>query len=529
MSDDTSALANPKACLPVVEPPSLHAPVSGQATAHTEPEPWTVLVVDDEPGLHEVTRMVLKRLRFAGRPLRLLSAYSADEAREVIARTPQIAVALIDVVMENDQAGLQLVGDIRQRFGMDLTRIILRTGNPGSAPEREVIQHFQIDDYRDKTELSADRLFAAVYTALRAYQSLQTLQQTAAGLETIIRAVDELDRAVDFRQFGDAMLEPLHRLLPETVSTLVVREPLPGERAMPVVALAGGDHSGLEGRPLDALEPATVSEAFVALLAEDRFDLDARSLGFSLTAPDGARCAIRIGLREAPPAHRVRLLRLFVERQRLNAANARLQREILDAQRDALGKLCEAIEMRSKETGQHIWRMAAYSRLLATLAGLPVERIDLIEAAAPLHDIGKVAIPDAILNKPGRLTPEEFEVMRQHARHGYELLSQSSSAMLRLGARIALTHHERWDGGGYPEGLSGEAIPLEGRIVSLADVFDALMSRRVYKPPFPFERSVAIIAEGAGTQFDPALVALFLANREAFREIFEAHPDPELV
>jgi putative two-component system response regulator len=100
--------------------------------------------------------------------------------------------------------------------------------------------------------------------------------------------------------------------------------------------------------------------------------------------------------------------------------------------------------------------------------------------------------------------------------------------MLRLGARIALTHHERWDGGGYPGGLAGEAIPIEGRIVSLADVFDALMSRRVYKPAFPFDRSVAIIEEGAGTQFDPALVRLFLANRQGFLDIFERHPDPDL-
>ena len=503
------------------------ASVEFAAVTEAATEPWTVLIVDDEQGLHDVTRMVLKRLRFEGRPLRLLSAYSADEARALISRHPEIAVAVVDVVMENDQAGLQLVMDIRARFGMELTRIILRTGNPGMAPEREVIQHFQIDDYRDKTELTADRLFTAVYTALRAYQSMQTLRQTASGLETIIRAVDSVDGAVDAERFLDGVLAHLSDLLPESESMVVASGDAPGGDAPVVIRVATGEHAALAGRPLARVGPPTLAGELAALVAEDGLELDEHGVRFSLSAPDGRRCAIRIGLRRPLAPHRAKLLRLFVERHRLNAANARLQQEIVAAQREALGKLCEAVEMRSKETGQHIRRMAEYSRLLATLAGLPTGQVDLIEAAAPLHDIGKVAIPDAILNKPGRLEPEEFEVMKRHARHGHELLSHSSGAMLQLGARIALTHHERWDGRGYPHGLTGEAIPIEGRIVSLADVFDALMSRRVYKPAFPFERAVAIIEEGAGTQFDPALVQAFLANRDAFLEIFRRHPDPE--
>jgi response regulator RpfG family c-di-GMP phosphodiesterase len=492
------------------------------------PEPWTVLIVDDEQGLHDVTRMVLKRMQFDGRPLRLLSAHSAAQARTLLEQHPDVAVALVDVVMENDQAGLELVRDMRSRFGLAMTRIILRTGNPGTAPEREVIQHFQIDDYRDKTELTADRLYTAVYTALRAYQSLQTLQQTATGLEAIIRAVGAADDPVEPDRFLDGVLGHLSEMLPDASSTLLVREATPGDSEPPTIRAASGEHCGLAGRQLPQAEPAWLAGEMSALLAEDCFEVDDHAVRFSMTGPVGGRGAIRIGLPRTLKPHRVRLLHLFAERHRLNAANSRLRREILDAQREALSKLCEAVEMRSKETGQHIRRIAAYSRLLATLVGLPAQQVDLIEAAAPLHDIGKVAITDAILNKPGRLTPEEFDEMKEHARHGHDLLSVSSSAMLRLGARIALTHHERWDGSGYPDGLAGDAIPIEGRIVSLADVFDALMSRRVYKPPFTFERSLELMAEGAGTQFDPSLLALFLANRQAFREVFERHPDPDL-
>ena len=125
-------------------------------------QPWTLLIVDDEAGLHDVSRLVLKRLSYGGRPVEIISAHSAEEARKIIETRRDIAVALVDVVMEDDQAGLTLVRDMREVYGMNLTRIILRTGNPGLAPEREVIQHFQIDDYRDKTELTSDRLYTSV-------------------------------------------------------------------------------------------------------------------------------------------------------------------------------------------------------------------------------------------------------------------------------------------------------------------------------------------------------------------------------
>jgi response regulator RpfG family c-di-GMP phosphodiesterase len=181
--------------------------------------------------------------------------------------------------------------------------------------------------------------------------------------------------------------------------------------------------------------------------------------------------------------------------------------------------------MRSKETGMHIHRMAAYSKLLAQLYGLPSDQLDLIEAAAPLHDIGKVAIPDSILNKPGRLTDDEMDTMRTHAQSGFDLLGRSNSKMLETGAQVALTHHERWDGTGYPNGLKGNEIPLFGRIVNVADVFDALMSRRVYKEPFPLDKTIQIMSDLSGQAFDPALIDLLVKNKEQFSAIFDQNPD----
>ena len=189
-------------------------------------------------------------------------------------------------------------------------------------------------------------------------------------------------------------------------------------------------------------------------------------------------------------------------------------------------RLGKAAEFRDIETGMHIMRVSHYSKKLAELYGLPKEEQELILYASPLHDVGKVGIPDAILLKPGRLTPEEFEIMKQHTVIGGKILEGAEKyPVINTAKIIALQHHERWDGKGYPYGLKGEEIHLYGRIVAIADVFDALTSKRIYKPPFPLEKAIEIMKEGKGTQFDPELLELFLNNIEEFIKIKEQFPD----
>ncbi|MDG4867284.1 HD domain-containing protein [Guyparkeria sp. 1SP6A2] len=193
-----------------------------------------------------------------------------------------------------------------------------------------------------------------------------------------------------------------------------------------------------------------------------------------------------------------------------------LNRELESTQTDLvrlLGELCEA---RSKETGNHVARVAAYSRHLAGLVGLPDTQVRSIHQASPLHDVGKIAIPDHILNKPGRLTDAEFNEIKTHTSRGHEILQASGRPLLQAAARIAHEHHERWDGNGYPRGLAGNGISLEGRVVAIADVFDALSFARAYKPAWADEHIRALFEEERGRQFDPELTDLFLANYEAF-------------
>lgn len=215
----------------------------------------------------------------------------------------------------------------------------------------------------------------------------------------------------------------------------------------------------------------------------------------------------------------------------LRIANIELQAmqvQVEATQREIIRRLCSAGEFRDNETGQHVARMAQLAHRLALAAGCDDAFAAQLLEAAPLHDIGKIGIPDHVLLKPGRLDAHEWTVMKRHAMIGHGLLSGSGLPLLDLAAEIARSHHEKWDGSGYPAGLCGDAIPLSGRIVAVADVFDALLSPRPYKEAWPVDRVVTHLREQAGQQFDPRLVTLFLSEITAMLAIRSQFSDPRM-
>jgi len=230
--------------------------------------------------------------------------------------------------------------------------------------------------------------------------------------------------------------------------------------------------------------------------------------------------------------HRERLEQTVLERtsslrdtiSRLESSEAEMRR----LREETIRRLSSAAESRSQETGQHIVRMSLYCALLARLAGIDAERAELIRIASPMHDVGKIAIPDRILLKPGRLTNEERQIMEAHAEIGHRILAGSNEDLLDLAALLALTHHERIDGTGYPNKLAGDQIPIEGRITAVADVFDALTSDRVYRPAFQPDEAREMMLEGRGTQFDSRLLDLFIDAWDEVLAIRRTAIDPAL-
>ena len=226
-------------------------------------------------------------------------------------------------------------------------------------------------------------------------------------------------------------------------------------------------------------------------------------------------------------ALRRRMLEIsFRDREAQLAQKVREQTVEIRASREEIAlRLISASEHRDNETGMHVRRIGLYAAEMARLLGWHAEAVDTIQAAAPMHDIGKIGVPDAILQKPSALTPDEWTQMKRHTTMGATILKGSRVPFIQMGAHIAIGHHEKWDGSGYPKGVAGENIPIEARITALVDVYDAVTNRRHYKEPWPEEQVIELIRSGSGAHFDPQLVDLFLAHLYRFREILAANPD----
>lgn len=219
---------------------------------------------------------------------------------------------------------------------------------------------------------------------------------------------------------------------------------------------------------------------------------------------------------------------LHEKRRHASLLEAKVQEQTADirrAQEEVIYRLVSASQWRDEETGTHIRRTGLLSEVLAKAAGWSESEAEILRQAAPMHDVGKIGIPDAILQKPGRLTPEEFKIMKTHTTIGAEMLANSNVPILQMARQIALNHHERWDGHGYPSRLAGHAIPECARILSIVDVYDALTHDRIYRPALPEEEVLERMRCGAGSHFDPILLALFFMNLEEIHRIAEEHPD----
>ncbi len=236
-------------------------------------------------------------------------------------------------------------------------------------------------------------------------------------------------------------------------------------------------------------------------------EVEDESKGFALGAVDYMTKPVSPAIVHA----RVRThLALYDQALQLEDTVQQRTKELNDTRMEIIRRLGRAAEYKDNETGMHVIRMSLYSKILARAAGLDEEQAELLLNAAPMHDVGKIGIADHILSKPGSLNDEEWAVMRRHPEFGAEIIGDNASSILRMAHIVALAHHEKWDGSGYPLGLSGEAIPLAARIVAIADVFDALTTARPYKQAWSVDEAIADLQKEAGSHFDPQLVSKFV-------------------
>lgn len=499
----------------------------------SDERPWNVLVVDDEEDVHAVTKLVLDQFEFNGRGINLLHAYSGLEALKIVEEYKEsIALIFLDVVMETDDAGLRLVETIRRVLKNRIVRIVLRTGQPGQAPERRVIRDYDINDYKSKTELTASKLYTTTLTALRSFEDIIAVETSRRGLEKILMGAGSLFQLRSMELFASGVLTQMSALLGIGREGIlcVTQGGIGAERREDLYVFASsGEFERINGALLDNSLDEEVAKAIVHSMRsrKSRFDAEGTTLYFE--TPSGRKCVVFLQTRRAVAELERKLVEVFCRQVSIGMDNLHMYEDLRQTHEElklahvaTVVTLADVAELRDPETGSHVLRVARMSENIARVLQESSEYsffideafIEGIGLASIMHDVGKVTTPDQILHKPGPLSHEERTVMQSHAETGKLILSKAreiaqASKYLQLGAEIAGWHHEWWDGSGYPDGLAGMLIPLSARIVAVADVFDALTHARVYKAAWDREEAIAYIEGRSGTQFDPVVVTAF--------------------
>lgn len=496
-------------------------------TRHFGSDPWHILVVDDEPSVHDVTRLTLNRLDVFEQPLKIHSAFTASEAKTLLGTNDiSYCMAFIDVVMETQNAGLELVEWIRSELKNTEIRLVLRTGQAGMAPESEVIRKYDINDYRSKTDLTAQSLATCVFNAVRGYRDITTISRSLGAFRKLIDTSASLLKEDNLNELASSAFKGLLSILNMESSTLYItrrQKNYFAETEERVIACSGdfetSSDTGFGHLPADVRQKIEQSyEHQSTLLTESDF-----TGYFSMGKDSGS--VLYVEFTDDPTHFRANIVEIFASQAVLIFENLSRQIQLEASQKELMYIVGDAIEARSLETGSHVKRVAIFCDFFARKLEQPKEFITAIKIAAPLHDIGKIAIPERILHKPGKLDAEEWEIMKTHAAAGGTILERSNLPIAILGARLARWHHENWDGSGYPDGLVGESIPLEARIMAIADVFDALGSKRSYKQPWPKEQILEFIIEEKGKKFDPTMVDILVANFDELIELRNQFPD----
>lgn len=490
------------------------------AVVENDKPAWRVLIIDDEDDIHTITKMALKRFQLDGRYLEFVSAFDSKQAKEIIEQQDEFALIFLDVVMETDHAGLDFAKWLRETHENKFSRIVLRTGQPGQAPEEDVIMQYDINDYKQKTELDRKKLFTTVVAALRAYRDLLAVEQAHQyerkfrhGLEQVVDATSDMLKRKNLQAFFDGLLQQ--------VMTILHIDNDGGLVNVPVGAGAGTKLNDQNYKLIARVgdnEKSSLTPQITKLLdaahniKESIFEDNTYVAYFPSTTQNSSLLYLTGVSLEDLHEIDIQMLNMFCRSVGIAFDNFMLNQDLIRTQEELIVRLGNAVESRSKESGNHIKRMTEFSYLIGKKLNMSESDCIALKQATPMHDVGKIATPDSILLKPGKLNDDEFAIMQSHPQIGFDILSGSELPILKAAAMISLQHHEKYDGTGYPNKLKGEEIHIYSRIVAVVDVFDALAHKRCYKEAWPLDSIISMLESEKGKHFDPEVVDVLLQN-----------------
>lgn len=489
---------------------------------------WRILIVDDEEQVHKVTSLVLNQCKFDNDPIELVHAYSMKEATEILHEQAPFALALIDVVMETDDAGLRLVQYIREELKDDDIRLVLRTGQPGQAPEETVIAKYDINDYKNKTELTSTKLKTLLYSALRSFRDIRTIAANRQGLFNLIAATSKIVDTDQLPIFASAVLEEVGTLLNLDSDAVCTHTPLDAiaakaeDQRYSILAATGSVKDKLAHThklPNEITDYFDKAKTIHHGLYEDNV-----FVGYYNTETVGENL---LYVKPNAPLDRMgqHLLDIYTRCVAITHHNLHNKDKMQKSRQELVYILSETIEKRIPDESNHVRRISKMAYLLAKAAGINEGMCERIKLAAPLHDIGTIGIDDAVLTKQGLFTEEDRQAMKPHTEIGATILGKSKRPVLKIASIMAAQHHERWNGTGYPKGLKGEETDLSARIIGIVDMIDALGSHKNYRPAFRPEEVVNILKSEKGVSLDPDLTEHALTLMEDFQRIRLLYPD----
>jgi len=448
--------------------------------------PWNILIVDDEESIHSITELVLSNFRFDDIPVKFLNAYSAKEAKEILKSENDIALILLDVVMESDDAGLQLVKYIRNDLQNKMVRIVLRTGQPGSAPEEEVITSYDINDYKDKTELTNTKLKSTVHNAIKSYRDMKKLKDNR---DTLVKYKNMFNSATDFIfvvdrenniiEANNAFLKAMGKEHTDTI----------GKPVFNLFTKRSDDNLQKNiDRSMHGLNINYITEINFDVLGSRHVDVEF----FPYYDQGNNLSAVVVNFQDITES--------ILKQKETDA----LKTKQIENYEQTIYTLVDMIEKRDSYTAGHTRRVAEYAVLIAKQLDLDPSEIENLQKAAMLHDIGKITTPDSILLKPGKFNELEYSLIKDHISTGYEMLKGIDT--YKNLAEIMILHHERYDGQGYPNGLKGDEISLLGHIMIVSDAFDAMTTDRIYKRRKEVHEAFSEMLELKEKQFHPDVV-----------------------
>ena len=484
-------------------------------------EKYKIIIADDEKEVHKITKMMLKDFEFEGKGIKFIDTYNGQDTIEALRENPDTAILFLDVVMEEKDAGLNVVENLRKELNNHMTRVVLRTGHPGEAPEEWVIREYDINDYRLKTELTLKRLYTTVYTALRNYRDLSKIHNHKRGLEKIIKASSSLFENNSLDDFLESLLDNLSAFYYDESNIVYIRENdknikngfiTINEENENILVAASGKYTKYIGESLCEVKGLKSVKEFISKNNSTKNNIENLDNGIIISHRGKSNFKNYIFIEGKNKKYDIDLIDLFLSNYSVALDNYMLNNAIYDTQKELIITLGEVAENHFEETAGHVRRMSEMMYNFASKLNFSHGECQKLKIASTMHDIGKIGVPDKILKKKGKLTDKEFEIIKKHPVIGHNILSNSDLEILELSAELALNHHEKFDGSGYPNGLKGEDIPLTSRMLAIIDVFDAMSHKRVYKDALEKDKVLEYIVSQKGIHFDSELVESFINN-----------------